>query len=342
MKSKLVSFILSIACFVFIFVSPTFAQEDSFTVGRTTITTQELMDGVVIPVSWSVSNRPDGTNLVFFQVMTQEAGVSLIYRNAELPRDFELVSSMGDGWVAPIPTNPLSDVLTFEMHLINMDTGSTIFAMSATVEVLDDNTMVVTDPVQVIEENTIDASDESGAVLTSDCDDSWIGGQVLLDWYQPDTSLPGIAPVLCPEAEAISLSAQYQPYERGFTIYVDGEVFAFYNAGMGKRVIATEISEPVVEPPSGLFLPADYFLGAWQSEPTMGIHGSMINYADNLGWATGSSQPYTVLFQKADYILGMGLAWGDFYMMTTPTGQVVAAREGEGAYTFIWELANPS
>jgi hypothetical protein len=66
-----------------------------------------------LDVQWKVSNRPGDTNLVFDQVMP---GGEL--RNVELPRDFVLVPSSGNGWVRPYDPGSTVTELRFVLRLI--------------------------------------------------------------------------------------------------------------------------------------------------------------------------------------------------------------------------------
>lgn len=85
------------------------------------ITKAQIADEFIIPVNWSVSDRPENTNLVFVQVMpSPDDETSTEYRNAELPRDFVIVASEGDGWLAPVLPSATATVLLFEMHLVDL------------------------------------------------------------------------------------------------------------------------------------------------------------------------------------------------------------------------------
>ena len=85
----------------------------------------EILDEAVvnslIDVSWSVSNRPTNTNLVFEQILPDGST-----RNAELPRDFTIVPSEGIGLVDPILPQTDSDVLRFQLRLVDLNNNSTL------------------------------------------------------------------------------------------------------------------------------------------------------------------------------------------------------------------------
>lgn len=64
----------------------------------TTVSIQEAGAGLErIPISWQVTDRPDGSNLYFEQVMPDGT-----LRNIELPREVEIIPSTGSGVIAPV------------------------------------------------------------------------------------------------------------------------------------------------------------------------------------------------------------------------------------------------
>lgn len=71
-----------------------------------------------IPVSWAVTNRPENANLVFEQILSSGTVV-----NVELPRDFVIVPSSGDGVVAPLPPGGDADVVRIQLRLIDLGNG---------------------------------------------------------------------------------------------------------------------------------------------------------------------------------------------------------------------------
>jgi hypothetical protein len=109
------------------------AQIDSFTTSVAGILRADLVGGGVrVPVSWSVSNRPANTNLFFVQVFPDGSS-----RNVELPRNFQIIPSSGDGVVAPVlPTgsNEVRIVLTLGV----LNTGSLLDSAEITIPIVGD------------------------------------------------------------------------------------------------------------------------------------------------------------------------------------------------------------
>jgi len=92
----------------------------SFYTSRINVNMEELRSTVRIPVTWEVTNRPENTNLVFEQVMANNQ-----VRNAELPRDFVIVPSAGQGTVVLTDPGSPADV-RFHVRLIDLKSGSTL------------------------------------------------------------------------------------------------------------------------------------------------------------------------------------------------------------------------
>lgn len=74
-----------------------------------------------VPISWSVVNRPDNSNLVFEQRLPGDQVV-----NVELPRSNPWVPSVGNGIVAPVYPGTAAESVTFQMRLVNLNTDETI------------------------------------------------------------------------------------------------------------------------------------------------------------------------------------------------------------------------
>ena len=91
----------------------------TFTTTVNSISRETLAGGSArIPVSWSISPRPNNTNLYFEQVFTD--GTSL---NVELPRSNPIVGSSGNGVVAPIlPADNSANQIVIRVHLANLAT----------------------------------------------------------------------------------------------------------------------------------------------------------------------------------------------------------------------------
>lgn len=100
--------------------SPTqFLPRIVFWTGTASVHESELLQRTArIPVSWSVSNRPEGTNLVFEQVLLDGTII-----NVELPRSDPWVASAGDGVVAPIlPVD--SSSIQIRVRLVRLADGA--------------------------------------------------------------------------------------------------------------------------------------------------------------------------------------------------------------------------
>jgi len=84
-----------------------------------------------VPVSWNVTNRPDGSNLVFEQVLEDNSIV-----NVELPRQNPFVSSSGDGVAAPVaPKNTATTSITLRVRLVNLSTNATLVQKELTLPI---------------------------------------------------------------------------------------------------------------------------------------------------------------------------------------------------------------
>ena len=83
-----------------------------------------------VPVQWAVDNRPDGSNLVFEQVLADNSVV-----NVELPRDNPFVSSSGVGVAAPVPPGGNATTVLLRLRLINLSNNATITQKEITLNV---------------------------------------------------------------------------------------------------------------------------------------------------------------------------------------------------------------
>ena len=81
------------------------------------------------PVTWSVDNRPDGSNLFFEQVLP---GGQVI--NVELPRQNPYVSSQGEGIVAPVLPDT-GDRITLRLRLARLSDNVTIDQRQITIAI---------------------------------------------------------------------------------------------------------------------------------------------------------------------------------------------------------------
>ena len=83
-----------------------------------------------IPVAWSVDNRPNGSNLVFEQVLGNGSSV-----NVELPRQNPYVGSSGQGVTAPVAPGGTLNVVQLRLRLINLSDGATIDSKDLTIPI---------------------------------------------------------------------------------------------------------------------------------------------------------------------------------------------------------------
>jgi hypothetical protein len=82
-----------------------------------------------IPVLWTVDNRPDGSNLVFEQVLPDGSAL-----NVELPREIPWVASSGSGVVAPVLPSS-GNTLVIRLRLINLADGTTLVTSEFTLPI---------------------------------------------------------------------------------------------------------------------------------------------------------------------------------------------------------------
>ncbi len=85
-----------------------------------------------IDVSWAVSNRPNGTNLIFEQILPDGT-----VRNAELPRDILIVPSVGNGIVAPILPATGTDSLHFRLRVVDLSYNITLDTEELFIQLID-------------------------------------------------------------------------------------------------------------------------------------------------------------------------------------------------------------
>ncbi len=91
----------------------------SFTTSATNITPEQLEAGnALVPVSWSVANRPVTTTLVFEQVLADGSDV-----NVELPRENPWVNASGEGVVKPVDPGVGSEAVRLRLRLIDLVYG---------------------------------------------------------------------------------------------------------------------------------------------------------------------------------------------------------------------------
>jgi ribosomal protein S8E len=91
----------------------------TFTTTVSSISRETLASGTArIPVSWSISPRPNNTNLYFEQVFADGTVV-----NVELPRSNPIVASSGSGAAAPVlPADSSANQIVLRVRLANLST----------------------------------------------------------------------------------------------------------------------------------------------------------------------------------------------------------------------------
>lgn len=136
--------------------------------------------------------------------------------------------------------------------------------------------------------------------------------------------LIGLFAVLRAEAQNVTRDASYQPFERGFMLYLsDGTIFAFLDEGnsSGKALLYAPsqygplANDPVKEKaPAGLFKPILGFGKVW---------GYNTAVRQGLGWATGPEKAYSMLSSSLGITATFNL----------PNGKAVKVRQGTWQYT---------
>lgn len=93
----------------------------TFSAGASSIRTADLAERqLILPVSWGVANRPDGSNLAFEQILPDGSVV-----NVELPRDFQIIPSSGEGFVRPYPVGNAAEVV-LQLRVFDVQTTQTL------------------------------------------------------------------------------------------------------------------------------------------------------------------------------------------------------------------------
>ncbi len=113
-------------------VAPSVPTIKTFAITATSVTLTALTDkSARLPVSWSVDNRPNNSNLFFEQVLDNGSVV-----NIELPRSNPYVSSSGLGVAAPIaPSSANATSITLRLRLADLSTQSTLAEKTITVPI---------------------------------------------------------------------------------------------------------------------------------------------------------------------------------------------------------------
>jgi hypothetical protein len=95
----------------------------SFSTRATEVSRQALeRNQVFLPVSWSVENRPENSNLVFEQIFEDGSAA-----NIELPRSNPLIPSAGNGVVAArAPQSASTDAITLRLSLVDLGNNNSL------------------------------------------------------------------------------------------------------------------------------------------------------------------------------------------------------------------------
>jgi hypothetical protein len=95
----------------------------SFATRATEVSRQALeRNQVFLPVSWSLENRPENSNLVFEQIF-EDGSVT----NIELPRSSPIIPSAGNGVVAPrAPQSASTEAITLRLTLVDLGNSNSV------------------------------------------------------------------------------------------------------------------------------------------------------------------------------------------------------------------------
>jgi len=126
-----------------------------------------------IPVSWSVDNRPNGSNLVFEQVLANGSSV-----NVELPRQNPYVASSGNGVAAPVAPGGSMSIVQLRLRLINLSDSSTLDSKDITVPI-----------------NGLPNQSPQIVAFTTSPTTAAPGGQVTLAWEVKNATAISISPL---------------------------------------------------------------------------------------------------------------------------------------------------
>jgi len=105
----------------------------NFSTSSTNISRASLTDkSARVPVSFAVENRPDNSNLVFEQVLSDTSSV-----NVELPRQNPIIPSAGNGLVAPVAPAATATSVLLRLKLVNLADNSTIVQRDLSLPIVD-------------------------------------------------------------------------------------------------------------------------------------------------------------------------------------------------------------
>ena len=105
----------------------------NFSTSSTNVSRASLTDkSARVPVSFAVENRPDNSNLVFEQVLSDTSSV-----NVELPRQNPIIPSAGNGLVAPVAPAATATSILLRLKLVNLADNSTIIQRDLSLPIAD-------------------------------------------------------------------------------------------------------------------------------------------------------------------------------------------------------------
>ncbi|MFW5748084.1 MAG: hypothetical protein ACOCYT_00575 [Chloroflexota bacterium] len=349
------------------------ATIDVFTTSVTSVDADALADDSArVPVTWSVSNRPANSNLVFEQILPDGS----LY-NVELPRPDPYVASSGTGLTQPTSTGT-EDEIVLQVRLIDLSTRQTITSRTLTLPVVEDadpevirfdaqprpaetgDTLTVT--WEVANTSTIEISvwhtrmqpasiplrEFAGQATTSSLP---LTGSIQVTVPENITQMrftlryggPSAEEIIvpinitcaiewfadrgqaqCPDAPPAEVQAAYQPFENGFMVWHQNQIWAFLDNGRALYLADTWNGQPFDQPnpPAGFVAPINGFGWAWNNSAE--LRGA-------LGWGTAPEQGYTMRIQS--HAVTTGSFTGRDYTFSLPDGDVMTATVGQGRIT---------
>lgn len=183
-------------------------QIASFTANASNVGQAALADRTArIPVSWSVEGRPSNSNLVFEQVLTNGTIV-----NIELPRDFVIVPSSGDGVVAPVPPGGDAEEIVVQLRLIDLSNNFEYSRREITIPIVEEpvqepNIIFFETPVNVVSRAGLAQRTErvqvSWSVENRPANANLVFEQVLPNGNVVNVELPRTEPIVPPSGVGV-------------------------------------------------------------------------------------------------------------------------------------------
>jgi len=130
---------------------------------------------------------------------------------------------------------------------------------------------------------------------------------------------------ICP-LQMTTNQAAFQPFERGYMVFFDGQIWAFYTDGGGRRFADTWTGQDIQvgdQPPDDLVQPVRGFGKVWAENPDV---------RSALGWGREPEQSFTLTRQSTPE----DPSGSAYYWFSLPTGQTAAARTVP-TDLFTWE-----